>query len=34
MIIVAALAMLVGPAFLAPVGDDRIPESCKMWDVW
>mgnify|MGYP003591431195 CR=1 FL=1 len=34
MIVVATLAILIGPTLLAPAEDDSAPESCKMWDVW
>ena len=34
MIIVATLAMLVGPTLLVSVDDDDPCETYLMWDVW
>ena len=34
MIIVATLAILIGPTLLVPVDDDDAREAYKAWDVW
>lgn len=34
MLIVVALALLVGPTLLVPAEGGRARETCKVWDVW